>query len=195
MTREEIKDYIVYHRDVEKLTYGEIGDLLNIVENSTKYNRQYVHQVYKSKKEYDRKHRLKDEIKAEAIKLYSRNLNIAETVEELRKVYGKEITYSKIYETIRNNGDSVGSLYSDLVSRLAIIVDSDYDISIEKFKELLSYDENYTITDYSIRELMYDSIKKLLLEYIESLRDKNTELFVGSLDLVVKDFEKSIEKM
>ena len=154
-----------------------------------------MHQVYKRKKEYDRRHRLKDEIKAEAIKLYSRNLNIAETVEELRKVYGEDITYSKIYETIRNNCDSVGSLYSDLVSRLAKIVDSDDDISIEKVKELLSYDENYTITDYSIRELMYDSVKKLLLEYIESLRDKNTELFVGSLDLVVKDFEKGIEKM
>ena len=195
MTREEIKDYIAYHRDVEKLTYGEIGDLLNMVENSTKYNRQYVHQVYKRKKEYDRRHRLKDEIKAEAIKLYSRNLNISETVEELRKVYGEEITYSKIYETIRNNGDSVGSLYSDLVSRLAKIVDSDDDISIEKVKELLSYDENYVVTDYSIKELMYDSVKKLLLEYIESLRDKNTELFVGSLDLVVKDFEKKLEKM
>lgn len=195
MTREEIKDYIVYHRDVEKLTYGEIGDLLNMVENSAKYNRQYVHQVYKRKKEYDKRHRLKDEIKAEAIKLYSRNLNISETVKELRKVYGKEITYSKIYETIRNNCDSVGSLYSDLVSRLAKIVDSDDDISIEKVKELLSYDENYAITDYSIRELMYDSVKKLLLEYIESLRDKNTELFVGSLDLVVKDFEKKLEKM
>lgn len=195
MTREEIKDYIVYHRDVEKLTYGEIGNLLNIVENSTKYNRQYVHQVYKRKKEYDKRHRLKDEIKAEAIKLYSRNLNISETVKELRKVYGKEITYSKIYETIRNNCDSVDSLYSDLVSRLAKIVDSDDDISIEKVKELLSYDENYVVTDYSIKELMYDSIKKLLLEYTESLRAKNTELFVGSLDLVVKDFEKSIEKM
>lgn len=195
MTREEIKDYIVYHRDVEKLTYGEIGNLLNIVENSTKYNRQYVHQVYKRKKEYDKRHRLKDEIKAEAIKLYSRNLNISETVKELRKVYGKEITYSKIYETIRNNCDSVDSLYSDLVSRLAKIVDSDDDISIEKVKELLSYDENYVVTDYSIKELMYDSIKKLLLEYIESLRAKNTELFVGSLDLVAKDFEKSIEKM
>lgn len=195
MTREEIKDYIVYHRDVEKLTYGEIGDLLNMVENSNKYNRQYVHQVYKRKKEYDRRHRLKDEIRAEAIKLYSRNLNIAETVEELRKVYGEDITYSKIYETIRNNCDSVDSLYSDLVSRLAKIVDSDDDISIEKVKEILSYDENCVITDYSIRELMYDSVKKLLLEYIESLRDKNTELFVGSLDLVVKDFEKSIEKM
>ena len=59
----------------------------------------------------------------------------------------------------------------------------------------MSLDGENSVTDYSIKELLYDSMKKLLLEYIKDLRSKNTELFVGSLDLVVKDFEKGIEKM
>lgn len=196
MTREEIKDYIVYHRDVENLTYGEIGDLLNLLENSDKYNRQYVHQVYKRKKEYDDRHRLRDEIRDEAIKLYSNNLNISETVEKLREIYGSSnVTYSRIYDMIRSSKDEVNSLYGDLVSRLNQIIVSTDDVNIEKVREILSLDGENSVTDYSIKELLYDSIKKLLLEYIKDLRSKNTELFVGSLDLVVKDFEKSIEKM
>ena len=195
MTRDEVKEFIVYHRDVNKMTYGDIGKLLNFMENSDKYSRQYVHQIYKRKKKCDSVNDLRDEVKEEAIKIYSGNLNIAETAKKLKEIYGNDVTYSKVYKFIRNSRKDVNSSYGDLVDRLSKIITSGENINIERVKELLSYSEVSNITDYGIKELLHDSIRSLLLEYIENLRDKNSELFVGSLDVVVRGFEKIIEKI
>jgi len=88
MTREEIKEYIVYYRDVKGLTFSEIGNLLNISENSDKFNRQYVHQVYKRKKAYDEKYKIREDIKNKVIEVYSNNVIVLSS-----KVNNSEIIF------------------------------------------------------------------------------------------------------
>lgn len=195
MTREEIKDYIVYYRDVKGLTFSEIGNLLNISENSDKFNRQYVHQVYKRKKAYDEKYKIREDIKNKVIEIYSNSLSVADTVEKIKEVFPNEdITYRKIYDIVKGNKDTVGSLYNRLVNKFSNILTGDSNISIEEVKSLLSSDVS-NITDYGLREILQDSIKKLLIEYLNNIRNKNSELIVGGLDVIVKNFEKAIEKI
>lgn len=195
MTREEIKEYIVYYRDVKGLTFSEIGNLLNISENSDKFNRQYVHQVYKRKKAYDEKYKIREDIKNKVIEVYSNNLSVADTVEKIKEIFGSEnITYRKVYDIVKGNKDTVGSLYNRLVNKFSDILSDNSNISIEEVKSLLSSDGS-NITDYGLREILQDSIKKLLIEYLNNIRNKNSELIVGGLDVIVKNFEKSIEKI
>jgi len=195
MTREEIKEYIVYYRDVKGLTFSEIGNLLNISENSDKFNRQYVHQVYKRKKDYDEKYKIREDIKNKVIEIYSNSLSVADTVEKIKEIFPNEdITYRKIYDIVKGNKDTVGSLYNRLVNKFSNILTGDSNISIEEVKSLLSSDGS-NITDYGLREILQDSIKKLLIEYLNNLRNKNSELIVGGLDVIVKNFEKAIEKI
>ena len=195
MTREEIKEYIVYYRDVKGLTFSEIGNLLNISENSDKFNRQYVHQVYKRKKAYDEKYKIREDIKNKVIEIYSNSLSVADTVEKIKEIFPNEdITYRKIYDIVKGNKDTVGSLYNHLVNKFSNILTGDSNISIEEVKSLLSSDGS-NITDYGLREILQDSIKKLLIEYLNNIRNKNSELIVGGLDVIVKNFEKAIEKI
>lgn len=195
MTREEIKEYIVYYRDVKGLTFSEIGNLLNISENSDKFNRQYVHQVYKRKKAYDEKHKIREDIKNKIIEVYSNSLSVADTVEKLKEMFGSEnITYRKVYDIVKGNKDTVGSLYNHLVNKLSNILSDNSNISIEEVKSLLSSDGS-NITDYGLKEILQDSIKKLLIGYLNNIRNKNSELIVGGLDVIVKNFEKAIEKI
>lgn len=195
MTREEIKEYIVYYRDVKGLTFSEIGNLLNISENSDKFNRQYVHQVYKRKKAYDEKYKIREDIKNKVIEVYSNSLSVADTVEKIKEIFPNEdITYRKIYGIVKGNKDTVGSFYNRLVNKFSNILTGDSNISIEEVKSLLSSDGS-NITDYGLREILQDSIKKLLIEYLNNIRNKNSELIVGGLDVIVKNFEKAIEKI
>ena len=195
MTREEIKEYIVYYRDVKGLTFSEIGNLLNISENSDKFNRQYVHQVYKRKKAYDEKYKIREDIKNKVIEVYSNSLSVADTVEKIKEIFPNEdITYHKTYDIVKGNKDTVGSLYNHLVNKFSDILSDDSNISIEEVKSLLSSDGS-NITDYGLREILQDSIKKLLIEYLNNIRNKNSELIVGGLDVIVKNFEKAIEKI
>ena len=191
MNSEEIKDYVVFSRDKEHLKFEDIATLLNGINSTDKYTRQYVYQVYKRKKEAERK-TIPDAITLRVVELYSLTGSIKDTTRQLNREMNTNYSYYTVSNIIKLNKNLVDCRVDNIVSMLKNYL-LDGGTTLEDIEESLRlYSED--ISSYGLKKLLDEALRQALVDRLNSLHIMNESVFIGEYEEVFVKLLAEIQK-